>query len=156
MQFFTFSPRFPQRYGGPPGVMATTGKYFLHRSVQICSWQTLSTESPQHCLQTLVLILSVESDPEIKMCRILSVLLSCLQCMPGIRTPLSSVCLLYSPRSPAHLHLGEVRGWGHGKPGEVQHMQFARRRLTINRHSNTVLCVKIGGDYFSFIVYSIL
>ena len=46
MQFFIFSHNLGQGFRGPPGVMATMGKNFLHGSVQICSAKNFLLKAP--------------------------------------------------------------------------------------------------------------
>lgn len=117
MQFF-ISHSLETGSGGRPGVVATVGKVFFLDLFIFDLGQNLSAESPQYSLRTLVLILSLEPDLGIKICRIFSMLFSCVQCMPESRRLLAldiRACLL----PVITLERQGVQLWDGEKPGEV-------------------------------------
>lgn len=76
------SSQFGTEVQGPSWSPGNDGNGFFSR---VCSGLGLALAF----FRILVLMRSLEPDLENKTCRIFSVLFSCLQCMPGSRTPLS-------------------------------------------------------------------
>lgn len=114
MQFF-ISHSLETGSGGPPGVMATVGKVFFLDLFIFDLGQNLSAESPQYSLRTLVLILSLEPDLGIKICRIFSMLFSCVQ----HAREQEAACVGYPGVSTARHHSraagGAALGWGEAR-----------------------------------------